>query len=101
MDHPWALLIVAICGCGDGSHPGPQLEVGVLANITGDNAAKGQTMVDSINLAFEEINRAGGVLKGRPLALYLQDDGTTPEGAQAGYATLLDHGVPLVLGPRT
>jgi len=78
--------------------PGAPVELGVVASITGDLAAYGKEAVDTTSLAFDEINRAGGVLGGRPLKAVVQDDGTKPEGTKQAYGSLVAKGVPLVIG---
>lgn len=77
------------------------LEVGTLASVSGDLASLGQEFTDATSLAVEEINAAGGVLGGRTLKLVVQDDGTSTDGARAGYQKLAAARVPVILGPTT
>lgn len=88
------------CSGRDGSSVAAKnpVEIGVVASVTGDLEAYGTELLDGATLAFDEINRAGGVLGGRPLKLYVQDDGTKTDGTKAAYATLLTKGVPVILG---
>src|SRR5262249_38142921 len=72
---------------------------GLLTAVSGDLAGLGKDLTDTTNMAFDEINLAGGLFDGRPLRISLQDDGTTAEGAPIGYANLLSKGVPVILGP--
>ena len=100
-----ALVLVAFVtmfACGtDAPAPAPvPIEIGTLTSVSGDLASLGQEFTDATSLAVKDINSGGGVL-GRPIKLVIEDDGTSPEGAKAGYAKLLASRVPVVLGPTT
>jgi ABC-type branched-subunit amino acid transport system substrate-binding protein len=96
-------LLVTCTGCGNSNNSmsSDPVAVGVLTATTGDLAGLGRDLSDSTNLAFSEINDAGGLLGGRQLKVVLEDDGTTPEGAKAGYSALLVDAVPAIIGPTT
>ncbi|MDR7544480.1 MAG: ABC transporter substrate-binding protein [Armatimonadota bacterium] len=75
------LLALALVTPPLAAQPQP-IYVGMAAPMTGDNAEYGQRVKEGIDLAFEEINRAGGVL-GRPLRLVVGDDKGDPKEAVA------------------
>jgi branched-chain amino acid transport system substrate-binding protein len=80
--------------------PGGTIQIGTLISVTGDLASQGKDFNESEILAVSEINAQGGVL-GRPLALLVKDDETTPEGAVASYGALTGAHVPVIVGPST
>lgn len=55
-----------------------QLKIGALMALTGSLQAYGETSLNGIRLAIDEINKAGGVL-GEPVALAVGDDQTNPQ----------------------
>ncbi len=62
---------------------GESVKIGVIIGLTGSAAVAGNDSYKSMQIAAEEINRAGGVL-GRPLQLVVQDDeGRPPAGVAA------------------
>jgi branched-chain amino acid transport system substrate-binding protein len=74
-----ALAVVA--GCSSGGHHGPQLHgeltIGVLAPLSGADAALGRDLVNGATLAADEANAGPGLL-GHRVRLAVQDDGCTP-----------------------
>ena len=50
------------------------LTIGIMVPTTGSEATYGQDMANAVNLAIDEINKAGGVL-GKPLTSTIGDDG--------------------------
>lgn len=84
------VLTTFLAGCGGGAKepakPAVQapIKFGVIGPYTGPNAKPGQSMKQGVNLAVEEINKAGGV-KGRKLEALFEDDASVP--AQAVSAT--------------
>jgi ABC-type branched-subunit amino acid transport system substrate-binding protein len=73
----------------------PDLKFGMSTALTGPAADLGLEMRAGVELAFEEVNRAGGI-KGRRLALVALDDGYEPGRAAPNMVELLD--VERVLG---
>jgi ABC-type branched-subunit amino acid transport system substrate-binding protein len=90
-----ALSIVACSGAP------PQITVGVILSQTGMLATAGQDHLLAVELAVDEINRAGGV-HGSLLTVVNEDDRSTPAGAATAAATLIarDH-APAILGAVT
>jgi len=65
---------------GGGDASGEPIKVGVFAPLSGANAAVGQSQVEGIEMAVEEINNAGGIA-GRPIELVTEDDENDPTTA--------------------
>ncbi len=113
---PAALAFAALSGCGksptattpttgpvaserSGTSSDP-VRVGVMGAFTGGSSAHGVAMRDSVRLAAEEINNAGGVLGGRKIELVERDDqGNNERGAQVMQDLINSQKVVAVLGP--
>lgn len=107
---PWkffALPILALAGlfflagCEDPADQAPQnadataqfprieiLNVGVFLPLKGEAAASGESMLNGLVIAAEEINAAGGVL-GRPIRLVVRDTRSDPERAAKAASDLI------------
>lgn len=57
------------------------IKVGFYGSMTGPQAAFGQSSSKGVTLAIEEVNAAGGLLGGRKIKLYSEDDGSKVEEA--------------------
>lgn len=64
------------------------IKIGVPVGLSGANSVVAPSVVQSAELAVEEINEAGGVL-GRPLELVVADDGSGAQGAQRAFDSLV------------
>jgi len=64
------------------------IKIGVPVGLSGANSVVAPSVVQSAELAVEEINKAGGVL-GRNLALEVADDGSGAAGAQKAFDSLV------------
>ena len=64
------------------------IKIGVPVGLSGANSVVAPSVVQSAELAVEEINKAGGVL-GRTLALEVADDGSGAAGAQKAFDSLI------------
>ena len=76
-----------LTGCGGSEQAGSSktpIKFGVIGPYTGPNAKPGASMKQGVNLAVEEINKAGGV-KGKMLEAVFEDDASVP--AQSVSAT--------------
>ena len=85
------MLASLVAGCGGSGATEPAktaskepIKFGIIGPYTGPNAKPGQSMKQGVNLAVEEINKAGGI-KGRQLAALFEDDASVP--AQSVSAT--------------
>ena len=66
-------------GTTGGSDSGP-IKVGVYADLSGQTSSFGQSTVNGVKMAVEEINKAGGI-NGRQVELLIEDDQGRPEQA--------------------
>jgi urea transport system substrate-binding protein len=64
------------------------IKIGVPVGLSGANSVVAPSVVQSAELAVEEINAKGGVL-GRMLALEVADDGSGAAGAQKAFDSLI------------
>ncbi|MDR2348387.1 MAG: branched-chain amino acid ABC transporter substrate-binding protein [Bifidobacteriaceae bacterium] len=88
----------ALAGCGDGAGDGGDtIKLGMLAPLSGSEAAFGPYLENGAKLAIKEINDAGGVL-GRQLELVVEDDACDPTTAAAGANKLVTQNVVASVG---
>ena len=80
-----SLAFVAVTGSALAADP---IRIGVPVGLSGANSVVAPSVVQSAELAVEEINAKGGVL-GRPLALDVADDGSGAAGAQKAFDALV------------
>jgi branched-chain amino acid transport system substrate-binding protein len=79
-------LVLAVASCA-----GPQeVKIGALISETGAAATYGKQVKQGLELALDEINSSGGVLKGRRLVIDYRDDGTNPSKARQAVQDLVD-----------
>ena len=71
-------LVVSILACGKGASTGSEILVGEYGSLTGGIATFGISTRDGSSQAFDEINKAGGVL-GKKIRLLVEDDQSKPE----------------------
>jgi len=96
---------LALTGCGrpPATQPAPQppaepIKIGSVMPMTGAIATFGQSSYEGIQLAFEEINAAGGVL-GRQLELFNEDNQSKAEETPTAVTKLIDQvGVVAIIG---
>ncbi|MGY3604206.1 MULTISPECIES: ABC transporter substrate-binding protein [unclassified Bradyrhizobium] len=69
---------------------GETIRIGVLAPLTGGGGPYGADIVKASKLAADEINNAGGVLGGRKIELFIEDDETSATAAVKAARKLLD-----------
>src|SRR5262252_10414130 len=82
-------------GLGQAADP---VNIGILFGLTGSAAVSCQESLNSVKLAVDEINKAGGVL-GRPIKLIVEDDEGRPNsGIQAANKLADVDKVPVVIG---
>jgi branched-chain amino acid transport system substrate-binding protein len=74
------------------------VSLGVLTPLTGAGSFDGPRMLKAIQAVVAEVNAAGGVL-GRPIALIVEDDQTSPDDAVRAAHKLVDvDKVPAIMG---
>src|SRR3954465_6881409 len=83
-----AVGVALATGCGGGSTPSDNITIGSIMSVSGNKAQPGQGELQSIKLAVDEINLAGGV-NGAPLVLVNRDDHSTVDGAKAAAIDLI------------
>jgi len=74
---------------GTTGQTGDTIKVGVYGDTTGATSSFGQSTKNGIQLAFEEINAAGGV-NGKKLEMVFEDDQGTPEKAKTVISKLIN-----------
>ncbi|HEX7686682.1 MAG TPA: substrate-binding protein [Burkholderiaceae bacterium] len=86
---------------GPSSVAPPPVVIGVAVGLTGANGVVAPTVVQSSQLAVDEINRAGGIL-GRRVDLVVADDASDPAGVPAAAQQLLQqHHADVVIAMET
>jgi len=90
----FATLVAA--GCANNAAKGT-IKIGVLAPTSGSEAYYGNDMLQTYQLAVEEINAAGGIL-GRKLELYQADDACNPNEGALAASKIVSQNVDFVVG---
>ncbi len=93
-----ALAVGTLAGCG--SKGGNTFKIGGIGPITGGAAAYGLAVKNSIEIAVEEINEAGGI-NGFKIEANFQDDELDAEKSVNAYNTLKDWGMNFLVGTVT
>lgn len=95
------VMSMALTGCGENGGEGETIKIGVNYELSGAVATYGQSSVDGIQLAIDEINAAGGV-GGKQIEL-VQMDNKSDAAEVVSVATRLmtEEGVVAVIGPAT
>ncbi len=89
------VLGMSVVGCGPKQEA---LKFGVVISTTGGYGALGGERTQGVQLAVEEINKAGGVL-GKTLEFVAKDDGTTRDRAKQVAQEFVDAGIQVIIGP--
>jgi branched-chain amino acid transport system substrate-binding protein len=76
-------------GGGTTTGGGDTIRIGVYGDVTGGTSSFGTSTRNGIQLAFEEINAAGGV-NGKRLEMIFEDDQGTPEKAKTVISKLIN-----------
>ena len=94
--------LCAGCGAGDNGYTANNTEfiIGVSGPLTGGAAMYGQAVVNSAQLAVDEINAAGG-LNGIKFKLISTDDMNDANKLSTNYSSMLEAGMQLSLGTVT
>jgi branched-chain amino acid transport system substrate-binding protein len=80
-----ALALAAFAGGAVAQEP---IQIGIPVGLSGANSVVAPSVVQSAELAAEEINAAGGIL-GRQVELVVADDGSGAQGAQRAFDSLV------------
>jgi branched-chain amino acid transport system substrate-binding protein len=88
-----SIFLSAACvdkgGNGTTTSSGNTIKVGVYGDLTGATSSFGQSTKNGIELAVEEINKAGGV-NGKQIELVVEDDQGRPEQAKTVVSKLIN-----------
>lgn len=87
-------------GTGAASSTGEEILIGGIAPLTGENAIYGKTATNGAKLAFEEINKDGGILGKQVKYDVLDDKGDNTEAVNA-FNKLLSQDVVAIIGAIT
>lgn len=104
------VMVLALAACGgkddsktpddaasSGDLSGKTILIGNITPMTGAQAAYGIAITNSIQMAIDEINAAGGIL-GATVELSSKDDQGTPAEAVSGFNALLSEDVTAIIG---
>src|SRR5580658_4886678 len=80
-------LLAASLSAGTAAAQEP-IKIGVAFGLSGANSVIAPAMVQSSELAVEEINAKGGI-RGRKVTLDVADDGSGADGAQKAFDSLV------------
>lgn len=83
-----ALLLAAAAATVQPAGAQDEVKIGVPVGLSGANSVVAPSVVQSSELAVEEINAAGGIL-GRQIELVVADDGSGAQGAQRAFDSLV------------
>lgn len=98
------MAMSTLAGCGgseSGSAKGGDVfKIGGTGPITGDNAIYGKAVQNGMELAFKEINEAGGI-NGVKVEYKFEDDEADAEKGINAYNNLKDWGMQMMIGTTT
>src|SRR6516162_9433741 len=90
----------ALIGAAAAQETKEPIKLGAIEVLTGPNNRYGIPVQRAFDLAIEEINKAGGVLGGRPIAIAYEDSAGNKDQAMNAARKLIGRDkVPLILGP--
>ena len=96
-----ALAFCATLLLAPGAHavePEP-IKIGVINMLTGPFAEGGSFQVNGLQLALEDVNKAGGIL-GHPVELHTEDNASTNPGTVLAFSKLFtDPAIKAIVGP--
>ena len=95
------LLLVAALGAAPAAAQSKDpVQIGAIEILTGPNNRYGIAIQRGFDLAVEDVNKAGGVLGGRPIAITYEDSaGNKDQAINAARKLIGRDKVPLILGP--
>ena len=96
----FAAVTAALIGVAVAQDAKEPVKLGAIEVLTGPNNRYGVPAQRAFDLAVDEINKAGGVLGGRPLAVAYEDSAGNKDQAMNAARKLIGRDkVPLILGP--
>jgi len=95
------LAALLLSGCGGSSDSSGKIKIGLNYELSGDNATYGQDCVDGILMAFEEINKAGGLLGKQIEPIKMDNKSDSAEAISVATRLITQDKVVAILGPAT
>lgn len=97
-----AAFIVLLAACQD--HREPAVNIGLIAELTGDMPAVGESCKKAAEMAVQEVNEAGGVVidgKKYQLRLFIEDNGgKADQSAAVAQKLITQQQVQAIIGPN-
>ena len=94
-----ALVFCATLPVATGANAVEPIKIGVVNMLTGPLAEGGSFQVNGLQLALEDVNKAGGIL-GRPVELRTEDNASTNPGTVLAFSKLFtDPAIKAIVGP--
>lgn len=91
-----AAMILACCPVASAAD---EVAVGAVTPLSGKLSVYGEGFQQAMNLALDEVNKAGGI-NGTPMAIRFEDNGSTAQGSVSAIQKLITvHKLPVVFGP--
>lgn len=90
-------LVATACGDDAGSDGKGTIHIGFIESLTGNYAPLGTEAAKTVELAFDQINKEGGI-DGRKVKLTTLDDKTAPDQAVVHFNRLKEQGVDAIIG---
>src|SRR5947199_8799048 len=93
------LLLLLALAAALPAHAQETVKIGLVTALSGQSARAGEAITRGLQVAIDEINAKGGVLKGRKLELVRRDDEATPaKGVTAARELVFKEKVAVRLG---
>ncbi len=100
-----ALVLGSFAGCGKAAEEegaaATEVKIGINYELTGGVATYGQASVDGIQMAFDEINEAGGINGMKIVPVVLDNKSDSAEATSLATRLMTQDGVVACLGPAT
>lgn len=84
-----AAMVIPFAGCSKSSSTSGTIKIGVLFSDTGSTAVMEKTMTDASKMAFDEINKAGGI-NGKKIEYIHEDYASDPATASEKIKELIE-----------
>lgn len=98
------LVMSLLVGCGNGganNKDSDGIKIGINYELSGGVASYGQSSVDGIMMAFDEINAAGGINGKQIIPVKIDNKSEASEATSVATRLMTQEGVVLSLGPAT
>jgi branched-chain amino acid transport system substrate-binding protein len=95
-------IVLAFCASlmlSASAHAAEPIKIGVVSTLTGPYAEWGTFQVNGLQLALEDLKKAGGIM-GRPVELQIEDNASTNPGTVLAFTKLFtDPAIKGIVGP--